>query len=49
MIERSSDVMYDLYRAQGDEELGFFWFSLKAKVDGFSQFALETGDYSSCG
>jgi hypothetical protein len=25
------------------------WFSLKTKVDSFSQFALKTGGYGSCG
>jgi hypothetical protein len=26
-----------------------FWFSLKTKVDGFSQFDLKIGGYGSCG
>jgi hypothetical protein len=47
MIERSGDTVCSLYRAQGDEERGFF--SLKIKVDSFSWFDLKTGGYGSYG
>jgi hypothetical protein len=55
-IERSSDAVCALHHARGDEECGFFWLSLKTKVDGLSviwpqnhwdsflQFGLKTGD-----
>jgi hypothetical protein len=54
-IERSSDTVCGLHHARGDEERGFFWLSLKTKVDGLSviwpqnhwdyflQFDLKTG------
>jgi hypothetical protein len=49
MIERSDDAVCGLYRAQGDEDHEFFSFSLKTKVDDFSQFDVKTGGYGSCG
>jgi hypothetical protein len=45
----SGDAVCDLHHAQGDDERGFFWLSLKTKVDGFSRFGLKTGGYDSCG
>jgi hypothetical protein len=48
-IERSGDTVCGLYHAQGDEEHGFFWFSIKTKVDVFSQFGFKTSGYGSCG
>jgi hypothetical protein len=35
MIGRSGDAMCGLHHAHRDEERGFFWLSLKIKVDGF--------------
>jgi hypothetical protein len=41
-IESSGDVVCDLHRTQGAR---VSWFSLKTKVDSFSQFGLKIGGY----
>jgi hypothetical protein len=41
-IGRSNNTVCGLHCAQGDDEHGFFWLSLKTKVDGFSRFGFKT-------